>query len=199
MSDPGERDRPRGLLPHGQRPESTSASASASPTRAATRHRLLLGGDFRTRLLNHSENFPLDGALIARRRRVSSARATTSCCIPVGFSLGRRSCSRARTPASCRTSRPRVIPTFARRQRRQLRGRPGRGHAVRLQVRPQRQRRSATSTASRSASPGCTSRLGPRPERLMIRRLAALAALTALAAPLPPACPCAAQVPGSRS
>ncbi|HJS48447.1 MAG TPA: hypothetical protein VJ773_10715 [Gemmatimonadales bacterium] len=50
---------------------------------------LLLGGSFRTRVLTHSRDFPLDGALTAGLG-IQSFDNFTAGLIPVGLSLGRR-------------------------------------------------------------------------------------------------------------
>lgn len=51
--------------------------------------RLLVGGDFRTRLLSYSESFPLDGALTVGAG-INFGDGDDLIYLPVGFSLGRR-------------------------------------------------------------------------------------------------------------
>ena len=50
---------------------------------------LLVGGDLRSRLLTHSESFPLDGSLTAGLG-IESGDGFTVGRLPVGFSMGRR-------------------------------------------------------------------------------------------------------------
>jgi opacity protein-like surface antigen len=51
--------------------------------------RILLGGDFRTRVLNYSESFPLDGALTVGAG-INVGDGDDLIYLPVGLSLGRR-------------------------------------------------------------------------------------------------------------
>jgi hypothetical protein len=51
--------------------------------------RILLGGDFRTRLVSYSESFPLDGALTVGLG-ANVGDGDDAYFVPVGFSLGRR-------------------------------------------------------------------------------------------------------------
>jgi len=51
--------------------------------------RLLVGGDFRTRILSYSESFPLDGALTVGAG-INFGDGDDLIYLPVGFSLGRR-------------------------------------------------------------------------------------------------------------
>ena len=51
--------------------------------------RLLVGGDFRTRILSYSESFPLDGALTVGAG-INIGDGDDLIYLPVGFSLGRR-------------------------------------------------------------------------------------------------------------
>jgi hypothetical protein len=52
--------------------------------------RVLLGGDFRTRILNASDRFPLDGALALGLGINAGGSGPAVVYIPVGLSLGRR-------------------------------------------------------------------------------------------------------------
>ncbi len=52
--------------------------------------RVLLGGDFRTRILNASDRFPLDGALTLGLGINAGSGGPNVVYIPVGLSLGRR-------------------------------------------------------------------------------------------------------------
>jgi hypothetical protein len=51
--------------------------------------RLLIGGDFRTRVLNYSESFPLDGAITVGAG-VNVGDGDDLIYLPVGFTVGRR-------------------------------------------------------------------------------------------------------------
>ena len=72
----------------------------------------LLGGDYRARLVNHTDDFPLDGALIigvgARLLEDNNAMF-----VPVGFSLGRQILLENSTTSFVPYFVPTMIPTFA--------------------------------------------------------------------------------------
>jgi hypothetical protein len=67
--------------------EKLNSSVNGAPTPCCTRY--LLGGDFRARLIQYSESFPLDGALtVGFGANVGSGQ--DSYYVPVGLSIGRR-------------------------------------------------------------------------------------------------------------
>ena len=67
-----------------------SASAPASPMAPMTVDmRILLGGNFRTRVLSYSESFPLDGALTVGAG-LNVGDGDDLIYLPVGLSVGRR-------------------------------------------------------------------------------------------------------------
>ena len=67
--------------------EKLNSSVNGAPTPCCTRY--LLGGDFRARLIQYSESFPLDGALtVGFGANIGSGQ--DSYYVPVGLSIGRR-------------------------------------------------------------------------------------------------------------
>ena len=72
----------------------------------------LLGGDYRMRLLNHTEDFPLDGALIVGAG-ASLVEGANALFVPVGFSLGRQILLDNSTTSFVPYFTPTIIPTFA--------------------------------------------------------------------------------------
>ena len=72
----------------------------------------LLGGDYRARLLNHTEDFPLDGALIVGVG-ASLVEGNNVLLTPVGFSLGRKILLENSTTSFVPYFTPTMIPTFA--------------------------------------------------------------------------------------
>jgi len=73
---------------------------------------LALGGRFRTRLLTHSEDFPLDGALTVGLGAVFFDGGTVVR-VPVGLSLGRRIDSRSSGLSFVPYLHPMLVPTFS--------------------------------------------------------------------------------------
>jgi hypothetical protein len=76
---------------------------------------LCLGGRFRTRLLTHSEDFPLDGALTIGLGAVFQD-GNTVVRVPIGVSLGRRIDSRSSGLSFVPYIQPVLVPTFSRGQ-----------------------------------------------------------------------------------
>jgi opacity protein-like surface antigen len=72
----------------------------------------LLGADYRMRLLNHTEDFPLDGALILGAGG-SLVEGNNALLIPIGFSMGRKILLENSTTSFVPYFTPTVIPTFA--------------------------------------------------------------------------------------
>lgn len=73
---------------------------------------LVLGGRFRTRLLTHSQDFPLDGALTLGLGAVFLDGGTVVR-IPIGLSLGRRIDSRSSGVSFVPYLQPVLVPTFS--------------------------------------------------------------------------------------
>jgi hypothetical protein len=69
-----------------------------------------VGGRFRTRLLTHSDDFPLDGALTVGVGATVDGGTTMR--VPVGFSLGRRFDNRSSGISFVPYLQPVLIPTF---------------------------------------------------------------------------------------
>lgn len=72
----------------------------------------LLGGDYRMRLLDHTEDFPLDGSLIVGVGG-SLAEGANAMFVPIGFSLGRKILLENSTTSFVPYFMPTMIPTFA--------------------------------------------------------------------------------------
>lgn len=72
----------------------------------------LIGGDYRARLLNHSDNFPLDGALVVGVG-ASLVEGANALFVPVGFALGRQILLENSTTSFVPYVTPTFIPTFA--------------------------------------------------------------------------------------
>jgi opacity protein-like surface antigen len=72
----------------------------------------LAGGNYRVRLLNHTEDFPLDGALVVGAG-VSLASGDNFFFVPVGFSLGRKILLENSAISFVPYFTPTMIPTFA--------------------------------------------------------------------------------------
>jgi len=72
----------------------------------------LLGGDYRARLLHHSENFPLDGALTVGVG-ASLLDNDNRLFVPVGFALGRQILLENSSTSFVPYITPAFIPTFA--------------------------------------------------------------------------------------
>jgi opacity protein-like surface antigen len=72
----------------------------------------LLGADYRMRLLNHTEDFPLDGALILGAG-VSLVEGANALLTPVGFSLGRKIMLENSTTSFVPYFTPTVVPYFS--------------------------------------------------------------------------------------
>lgn len=72
----------------------------------------LVGGDYRARLLNHTQDFPLDGALIIGVG-ASLFADNDFLLVPVGFSLGRKILLENSSTSFVPYFTPTLIPTFA--------------------------------------------------------------------------------------
>ena len=72
----------------------------------------LIGGDYRARLLNHTEDFPLDGALIVGAG-LSLVSGNNVFLVPVGFSLGRKILLENSSTSFVPYFTPTIIPTFS--------------------------------------------------------------------------------------
>jgi hypothetical protein len=73
--------------------------------------RVLLGGDFRTRVVNYTESFPLDGALTVGLG-ANVGDGDDAYYIPVGFSLGRRFDLENSNTTFTPYAHPVLVPTF---------------------------------------------------------------------------------------
>ena len=73
--------------------------------------RVLLGGDFRTRVVSYSESFPLDGALTVGFG-TSIGDGPDQFYVPVGISLGRRFDLEGSNTTFVPYAHPVIIPTF---------------------------------------------------------------------------------------
>ncbi|HSD67589.1 MAG TPA: hypothetical protein VLF95_12845 [Vicinamibacteria bacterium] len=73
---------------------------------------MVLGGRFRTRLLTHSQDFPLDGALTVGLGAVFYDGGSVLR-VPIGLSLGRRIDSRSSGLSFVPYLQPALIPTFS--------------------------------------------------------------------------------------
>ncbi len=112
-----------------------SASVPASPILRRVTLRILLGGNFRTRVLSYSESFPLDGALTVGAG-LNVGDGDDLIYLPVGFT--RRPTLRAGRIRdhlyTVRSSDTRPRHRRQRRQRRRLRAGPWRRHAIRPEL-----------------------------------------------------------------
>ncbi len=72
----------------------------------------LLGGDYRLHLLNHTEDFPLDGALVVGVG-ASLADGANALFVPVGFSMGRKILLEDSSTSFVPYVNPTLIPVFA--------------------------------------------------------------------------------------
>jgi hypothetical protein len=72
----------------------------------------LLGGDYRIRMLNHTEDFPLDGALIVGAG-ANLVEGNNVFYVPVGFSLGRKIMLENSTTSFVPYFTPTAVPYFS--------------------------------------------------------------------------------------
>jgi hypothetical protein len=72
---------------------------------------ILLGGDFRTRVLSYSESFPLDGALTVGAG-INIGDGDDVIYVPVGFSLGRRFELEGSNTSFTPYAHPVIVPAF---------------------------------------------------------------------------------------
>lgn len=91
ISDPGDAAdfALEGFYRYGRGNNDFSLRAGYADGAGALNSRFLIGGDFRTRVVNYSESFPLDGALTVGLG-TSLGDGDDVFYLPVGFSLGRR-------------------------------------------------------------------------------------------------------------
>lgn len=73
--------------------------------------RVLIGGDFRTRVLNYSESFPLDGALTVGFG-ANFGEGDDAYAVPVGISLGRRFETEGSSTTFTPYAAPNIVPVF---------------------------------------------------------------------------------------
>ena len=72
----------------------------------------LLGADYRMRMLNHTEDFPLDGALVVGAG-VSLVEGNNVFNVPIGFSLGRKILLENSSTSFVPYFTPTAIPSFS--------------------------------------------------------------------------------------
>jgi hypothetical protein len=91
FSDPGEgvSFALEGFYSHGRGSNDFGLRAGFADPEGPGDTRILLGGDFRTRILSYSESFPLDGALTVGAG-INLGDGDDVVYLPVGISLGRR-------------------------------------------------------------------------------------------------------------
>jgi hypothetical protein len=91
FSDPGEgvSFALEGFYSHGRGSNDFGLRAGFADPEGPGDTRILLGGDFRTRILSYSESFPLDGALTVGAG-INLGDGDDLVYLPVGISLGRR-------------------------------------------------------------------------------------------------------------
>lgn len=113
VSDPGS-----GIAFEGEYRQASGATADfgfrvgfADPDGAGNTA-FLFGGDYRLRLLNHSEDFPLDGALVVGAG-ASLVEGANAMFVPVGFTLGRQILLENSTTSFVPFFTPTIIPTFS--------------------------------------------------------------------------------------
>jgi hypothetical protein len=73
--------------------------------------RVLIGGDFRTRVVNYSESFPLDGALTVGFGG-NFGEGDDAYAVPVGISLGRRFEMEGSSTTFTPYAAPNIVPVF---------------------------------------------------------------------------------------
>ena len=73
---------------------------------------ILLGGDFRTQVVNYSESFPLDGALTIGLGGLIGEDVDDVFLLPVGISLGRRFDVEGSTTTFVPYVHPNIVPVF---------------------------------------------------------------------------------------
>jgi hypothetical protein len=121
FSDPGEgvSYAMEGFYSYGQGPYDFSirggwaelSDETFSGTEIGGGTRVLLGGDFRTRIVQYSESFPLDGALTVGLG-ANVGDGDDAYYIPVGFSLGRRFDLENSKTTFTPYAHPVLVPTF---------------------------------------------------------------------------------------
>jgi hypothetical protein len=91
FSDPGEgvSFALEGFYSHGRGSNDFGLRAGFADPEGAGDTRILLGGDFRTRILSYSESFPLDGALTVGAG-INLGDGDDLVYLPLGITLGRR-------------------------------------------------------------------------------------------------------------
>jgi hypothetical protein len=72
----------------------------------------LIGGDFRTQVVNYSENFPLDGALTIGFGGIFGTEQEDVFLLPVGISLGRRFDIEGSSTTFVPYAHPNLVPVF---------------------------------------------------------------------------------------
>jgi hypothetical protein len=73
---------------------------------------VVLGGDFRTQVVNYSESFPLDGALTIGLGGIIGADVDDVFLLPVGISLGRRFDVEGSSTTFVPYVHPNIVPVF---------------------------------------------------------------------------------------
>jgi hypothetical protein len=73
---------------------------------------VLIGGDFRTQVVNYSESFPLDGALTVGFGGIFGTEQDDVFLLPVGISLGRRFDIEGSSTTFVPYAHPNIVPVF---------------------------------------------------------------------------------------
>jgi len=113
LSDPGEGVSLalEGFYRYGRGANDFSVRGGFADLNGSAGTRVLLGGDFRTQVVNYSESFPLDGSLtLGLGANVGDGRDRYY--VPIGISLGRRFDLEGSNTTFVPYAHPVIVPTF---------------------------------------------------------------------------------------
>jgi len=113
LSDPGEGASfaLEGFYRYGRGPHDFSARAGFLDFEGDASG-ILLGGDFRTQVVNYSDAFPLDGALTVGLGGIIGEDVDDTFLLPIGISLGRRFDVEGSTTTFVPYVHPNIVPVF---------------------------------------------------------------------------------------
>jgi hypothetical protein len=113
LSDPGEGAgiALEGFYRFGKDKNDFSVRAGVADTDADD-NAFLIGGDFRTQVVNYSEDFPLDGALTLGFGGIFGTSQDDTFLLPVGISLGRRFDIEGSSTTFVPYVHPNLVPVF---------------------------------------------------------------------------------------